>query len=90
MKRKRQKKKLNIEYAKSQSLLDSMYDEDFQKKYDAYQKKIDKNNDDIQKQLELKQGNNDTLQNLKLKDTTTEPDQRQEHVSVDGRIIRTV
>lgn len=63
-----QDKKLNIDYAKNQGLLDSQNDTDFQKKYDAYQKRIDKNNDDIQKQLDLKQTNNETLQNLRLGD----------------------
>jgi hypothetical protein len=66
-----QDKKLNIEYAKNQGLLDSQNDTDFQKKYDTYQKKIDKNNDDIQKQLDLKQGSNETLQGLKLGDIKT-------------------
>jgi hypothetical protein len=66
-----QDKKLNAEYAKDQGLLDSQNDADFQKKYDNYQKKIDKNNDDIQKQLDLKQGSNETLQGLKLGDIKT-------------------
>ena len=65
-----QDKKLNTEYARDQSVIDTQ-DTNFQSKYDSYQRKIDKNNDDIQKQLDLKQINNDTLQNLKIKDIDT-------------------